>query len=106
MDNITIWLAIAGAVVGTLGYFIRGRIDDIEKQSDQLITITQLHASKMAVNDDRWRHQDTINIKVDEVQRDVAVIQNQVETINQNIDDIKTSQKEINSKLDVLLQRK
>lgn len=106
MDNISIWLAVASAVVGVLGYFIRGRIEEIERHADQLTTILQLHESKLAVNDDRWRNQDIINAKVDIVQREVAVMGNQLETVNNTLDEFKVTQKEMNSKLDVLLQRK
>ncbi|MGE6570766.1 hypothetical protein ACQKE9_19795 [Shewanella vesiculosa] len=63
------------------------------------------YSTQQAVGD-RWRRQDIINKKVDEGQSEMAVVKNQIGTLHSHIDDIKATQKEMNGKLDELLQRK
>ena len=66
----------------------------------------QKHLTQQAVDDHRWKRQDITNKKVNEGQSEMAVVKNQIGTLNSHIDDIKATQKEMNRKLDELLQRK
>lgn len=85
---------------------IKARVDSIEERAKTLEQHNQKHTAQQSVDDERWKRQDITNNKVDEGQRELAVVKSQINTIHSHIDDIKTSQKEMNGKLDELLQRK
>ncbi|MCT8877408.1 hypothetical protein [Shewanella xiamenensis] len=104
--DITIILFLTGVVLSIIGYMIKARVDSIEERAKTLEQHNQKHSTQQAVDDDRWKRQDITNCKVDEGQREMAVVKSQITTLHSNIDDIKTSQKEMNGKLDELLQRK
>ncbi|MDT3334130.1 hypothetical protein Q4Q49_02380 [Shewanella sp. SP1S1-7] len=104
--DIQIVLLMAGVIISVVGYLIKAKVANIEDRAKMLEEHNQKHSTQQAVDDDRWKRQDITNCKVDEGQREMAVVKSQITTLHSNIDDIKTSQKEMNGKLDELLQRK
>ncbi|WP_445774229.1 hypothetical protein [Shewanella sp.] len=104
--DIAIWIVVLTACLAVVGYLIKSKIDTMESKVNGLEAHRQTHSAQQAVDDDRWKRQDITNNKVDEGQREMAVVKNQIGTLHSHIDDIKASQKEMNGKLDELLQRK
>jgi len=106
MNNQIILVSVLTAIFAVIYYLAKSKIGSMESKVSDLERHNQKHSTQQAVDDDRWKRQDITNKKVDEGQSEMAVVKNQIGTLHSHIDDIKASQKEMNGKLDELLQRK
>ncbi|WP_028863973.1 hypothetical protein [Psychromonas aquimarina] len=101
--EITAVLATVG--LGAVGWLVMRMLNGYDNRIKSVEQASNNHISKQLVDDDRWKRQEVTNIKVENIQQKQAVIENRVDTHDDNIMELKEQLKSMDGKLDQLLTR-
>jgi outer membrane murein-binding lipoprotein Lpp len=93
-------------IAAGFGWLITTQIKNASSRVSHLESHQHIFSTQQARDDVKWENQLIVNAKVDINQNETAVLKSQVTTLHGSVDELKKDIKEVNNKLDVLIQRK
>jgi outer membrane murein-binding lipoprotein Lpp len=93
-------------IAAGFGWLVTTQIKNASTRVSHLESHQQVFSTQQARDDVKWENQLIVNAKVDINQNETAVLKSQVSTLHGSVDELKKDIKEVNNKLDVLIQRK
>jgi septal ring factor EnvC (AmiA/AmiB activator) len=93
-------------IMAIVGYLLKNKDDVADSRITKLESHQHHHSTQQARDDVKWENQTITNAKVDVNQNETAVLKSQVSSLHNSVDELKQDIKEVNTKLDVLIQRK